>query len=171
MQLDQVQQKVIELLNQNKLLDIEKNPANIIKQITDNHLKVQTLKMLCNVVSEFDAVTIYAPYRPSDPFPGHPAGLAVDLHSITSGGKELTVTGATAGKGTAEFKKLADAIFAGKTSRQILMAGPMVEILRADKNFSAGAGQGTINNIRIATTPGDGPTARHEDHWHIDMFK
>jgi hypothetical protein len=166
-----IPKKVIELLNQNKLLDIEKNPANIIKQITDNHIKLPSLKMLCNIVSEFDAVTIYAPYRAVDPYPFHPSGLAVDLHSITIAGKEFTVTGATAGKGTTEFKKLADVIFAGKTSRQILMAGPMVGILKADKNFSAGPGQGTINNIRITTTGGTSPTARHEDHWHIDMFK
>jgi hypothetical protein len=166
--------EVIRLVKAGKINQIDGQPEVIIKQVQDKLLKKVTLKFLASLAKSpgIDSIKIWEPFRKEDPPRFHGKGLAVDLRSVTMGGKEYTAEDAFAGTADEQYKKVANFIFDFKTTRQIIMAGNIVDKLRADPKFSAASRQGTISKIRIATTP-DKPnkTERHEDHWHVDMFE
>jgi hypothetical protein len=169
----QLEDEVIKLVNAKKINQIDNEPNKIIDQIKSHQIKKITLRFLASLAKNkgVESIKIWEPFRPEDPPRFHGKGLAVDLKSVTIGGKEYTADNAFAGQDYDKFLEIAEKIYSFKTTRQIIMAGDIVGKLRATPHFSAAARQGTINNIRISTTPGNNKTERHEDHWHVDMFE
>jgi hypothetical protein len=165
--------EVIRLVNAGKINQIEGQKQKIIEQVQKKQLKKVTLRFLASLAKApgVESIKIWEPFRPESPPRFHGKGMAVDLKSVTMGGKEYTADDAFAGKDSDQFKKIAEIIYGFKTTRQIIMAGPIVDKLRALPNFSAPARRGTIEKIRISTTGGPDKTQRHEDHWHVDMFE
>jgi hypothetical protein len=167
--------EVIKLVKAGKINQIDGQPEKIIEQINKKLLKNVTLKFLAGLAKSpgVESIKIWEPFREEKPPKFHGKGLAVDLKSVTMGGVEYTTDDAFKGKTTEQFIKIAELIYDLKTTRQIIMAGDkMVNTINKLPHFNAGPRKGTIENIRIATTPGEKtPTDRHEDHWHVDMFE
>ena len=166
--------EMIRLIKADKIKQIDGKPDIIIKQVQEKKLTKALMKTLTSLAKApgVDSIKIWEPWRsePSPPF--HKSGKAVDLKSVTMGGKEFTADDAFAGKTGADFEKIAEILYTFKTVRQIIMAGPIVDQLFKNPHFNAAPRKGTIEKIRIATTPGlEDKTARHEDHWHIDVFE
>ena len=102
----------------------------------------------------------------------HPSGLAIDLGGVGYKGNKYSHYQAFQGdvNAKAAWLEAANTLKSSGLVRQIITAGSLVTTLRATDGFKASSGQGNPKNIRIATTGGANLTARHEDHYHIDMI-
>ena len=169
-----LEKEVIRLVKEGKIKQISNQPEAIIKQVEAKQLKKALLKTMVELAKApgVDSIKIWEPFRAETPPRFHGKGLALDVSSFTMGGKEYRTEDAFAGKDGAQFEKIAEIIYGFKTVRQIIMAGPIVEQLKKNPHFDAGKGAGTIEKIRITTTPnGKKPVDRHENHWHLDVFE
>jgi hypothetical protein len=141
--------------------------------VKSGEVKPQTIRVIVEIArnSYVDYLEVWSLLRRGDP-QNHGVGAAIDISAFGKGGKKITAIDAWQGRYTTEWLAFANMLKDTKNVFQIIVAGDIQNKLKATPGFTAGRGQGTIDNIRITTTPGRSDTTqRHEDHWHIDIFK
>jgi hypothetical protein len=126
---------------------------------------------------KFKQIVIGSAYRrpAKDDYHYHANGVAIDITELTTtDNKSYTHMQAYQGNVGAQnaFSDLALELYNTKKVYRILTAEPYADILRKKYPGKMSAtDKGSINNIRIGTTPKapDNPTSQHQDHFHIDV--
>lgn len=142
----------------------------LIDSAKSGKLNSNTAKVLIQLAEKNGPIDIMSVVR-GDSQKFHPSGIAIDLGAVTYKGIKYSHYQAFQGNtnAIAGWIEAANTLKTSGLVRQIITAGSLVTTLRATDGFKAGSGKGTPSNIRIATTGGVNLTARHEDHYHIDI--
>jgi zinc D-Ala-D-Ala carboxypeptidase len=170
--------KIEELIKAGKLTgDTLKGDAGsaeppLLEAVKSGKVKPQTVKVLIALSEKIGPIDVMSVVR-GDSQRFHPNGIAIDLGGVTYKGQKYSHTQQFSGDKNAQDAWFGVAKVLKDTGlvRQIISSGSLVEKLRSTDGFKAESQKGSPANIRIATTSGDSPTARHEDHFHIDMLE
>jgi LAS superfamily LD-carboxypeptidase LdcB len=162
----------------------EKLRSVLFDPIYDGRVKPNVVKVLNQLAGsgQFSKIGVWSLYREEGECSSgnnHKCGLAIDIQWIYRDGRQMTHLQAQSGTdpaATKGFEILADELKKTGLVYQIISAGDIYNTLRIKDGFNAERGESNQDsapkNIRMTTTPnGADPTARHEDHFHVDIIK
>lgn len=111
---------------------------------SEAHLQVDSVRVARAVAAKFPQIQTIGGYRPSDPYPDHPSGRAVDVMIPNYGSAE----------GKALGKQVADYVMQNKAAFN-------VEYIIWDQTYTPASGTGNVMEDRGSDTQ------NHKDHVHI----
>lgn len=161
----------------------EKLRSVLFDPIYNGKVQPNTIKVLNQlaVSGQFSKIGVWSLYREEGECSSgnnHKCGLAIDIQWIYRDGRQMTHLQAQSGNdpaATKGFEILADELKKTGLVYQIVSAGDIYNTLRIKEGFNAERGENsqtqTPKRVRMTTTQGADPTARHEDHFHVDILK
>lgn len=144
----------------------------LVDSIKRGRVNITTVNLIIEIAQNFEWVEFSSIYRPSDPFPYHPKGLAIDISMLGYQGQRYTHMQAFQGdaKALEAFTRLGQLLRASGAVHSVITAGQLVTALDSLEGFAYRSQHGSPSDISVMVTPNGGnPTARHEDHIHIDV--
>lgn len=162
------------LISRGKLIAPSYGEYGLVTSIKNKKLASTTIDLIILVANQFDSIELSSIYRPyTGGWPAHSNGEAIDMASVTHQGiryDHLQAIHKDNQVAMGVWVYVANILRDSGSVISVITALDLADKYSNIRGFSRSEITGTTNNISVLTTENEStPTARHEDHLHIEV--